>query len=126
MQLQITIGFLIVGLSGAAQAADAGTDPYQWLEEPGGPRVLQWIHTENQRTLAALASDARFARFESEALAVDEAQDRIPMPAQLAGGIEVEPQRVARVAQRLPNPAGAHAGGHVDGCAGGRRTGGGH
>jgi prolyl oligopeptidase len=87
MQLQITIGFLIVGLSGAAQAADAGTDPYQWLEEPGGPRVLQWIHTENQRTLAALASDARFARFESEALAVDEAQDRIPMPAQLAGGI---------------------------------------
>jgi prolyl oligopeptidase len=55
-------------------------DPYLWLEQTESPRALEWVKTHNERSLAELKSDPRYAPFHAEALKVLEATDRIPMP----------------------------------------------
>ena len=55
-------------------------DPFLWLEDIEGERALAWVKERNARTLAVLQGDARYARFEAEALKVAEATDRIAMP----------------------------------------------
>ena len=37
------------------------TDPYLWLEEVEGERALAWVREQNERSLAVLESDPRFA-----------------------------------------------------------------
>ena len=53
------------------------TDPYIWLEEVEGETALNWVREQNTVTLTELQSDPRFQQFESEALAIYEAKDRI-------------------------------------------------
>ena len=53
------------------------TDPYIWLEEVEGERALNWVREQNDLTLNELHSDPRFEQFESEALAIYEAKDRL-------------------------------------------------
>ncbi len=52
-------------------------DPYIWLEEVEGDSALHWVKEQNTLTLAELKVDPRFSQFESEALAIYEAQDKI-------------------------------------------------
>ncbi|WP_245508845.1 hypothetical protein [Bradyrhizobium nanningense] len=66
------------GLFQTLAPATAAEDPFLWLEEIEGPRALAWAHTENDKTLSALQSDARYQRFYGEALHVLQAKDRIP------------------------------------------------
>ncbi|GGD48683.1 prolyl oligopeptidase family serine peptidase [Erythrobacter arachoides] len=69
-----------------AQDADAVTntefeaenDPFIWLEETRSDRALEWVGRENARTVAALESDPRFEELKAEALAIFDAEDRIP------------------------------------------------
>jgi len=52
-------------------------DPYIWLEEVEGERALNWVREQNAVTLNELQADPRFEQFESEALAIYEAKDRL-------------------------------------------------
>jgi prolyl oligopeptidase len=66
-----------------AQAAPIPTveqDPYGWLETPDAPRAMDWVKTENARSLGVLQADPRYQQFHDEALKIVTATDRIPSP----------------------------------------------
>jgi len=65
----------------------AAADPFLWLEDLDGPRVLAWARNENVKTLGVLAKDPHFDAFYADALKINEAKDRIPAPAFLDGRI---------------------------------------
>ncbi|MGE3248885.1 MAG: prolyl oligopeptidase family protein [Hyphomonadaceae bacterium] len=54
-------------------------DPYPWMEEVEGERALAWVRQENERSLAVLEGDARFAELRAQALAIAENRDRLPL-----------------------------------------------
>jgi prolyl oligopeptidase len=47
-------------------------DPRAWLEEPRGARALDWVRSQNERTLAILKADPRFPRYYAAALSATE------------------------------------------------------
>jgi len=59
-------------------AEDAAADPYLWMEEVEGADALEWVRAQNERTLAELQADPRYAGFEAAALEVLTSDDRIP------------------------------------------------
>lgn len=63
-------------------------DPYTWLEDPESPQALAWVRQQNERSLAQLQGDPRYARLYDEALRIVTATDRIPAPAFRAAGID--------------------------------------
>ena len=58
----------------------AANDPFLWLEDIHGAQAMAWVEQENARSLARLTADPRYGSFHDEALAILEAQDRIPAP----------------------------------------------
>jgi prolyl oligopeptidase len=68
-------------------AGDGAADRFLWLENVNGARALSWVKAENAKTLAVLRNDKHFARFHAEALAINGAKDRIPMPQIIAGRV---------------------------------------
>jgi prolyl oligopeptidase len=67
--------------------AQSPPDPYVWLESMDSPQVTQWVHAENEKTLAVLERDANYAGFYRDALSIAESADRIPTPSILGGAI---------------------------------------
>jgi prolyl oligopeptidase len=63
------------------------SDPYVWLEELNSARAMTWVSAENAKTLGVLEKDARYPGLYADALAIDEAEDRIPTPSFVNGGI---------------------------------------
>jgi prolyl oligopeptidase len=61
--------------------ADAGADPFLWLEDVHGARALEWVKAENAKTLAVLENDPVYGNVDADALKLAQAQDRIPTPA---------------------------------------------
>ena len=61
-------------------AAVPTPDPYLWLEEVHGARALDWVRAENARSLKPLQSDPNYQPFFGQALAIAQANDRIPKP----------------------------------------------
>ncbi|MEL7720054.1 prolyl oligopeptidase family serine peptidase [Citromicrobium bathyomarinum] len=57
---------------------EAENDPFIWLEETRSDRALKWVENENEKTVAALQTDPRFEALKGEALAIYDAEDRIP------------------------------------------------
>lgn len=55
-------------------------DPHLWLEDVEGPRSLEWVRTQNARSLGTLQSDPRYQRMHDAALRIAEATDRIAFP----------------------------------------------
>ncbi|MBX7540147.1 prolyl oligopeptidase family serine peptidase [Qipengyuania sphaerica] len=53
-------------------------DPFIWLEEARSEEALDWVRAENERTLEHFEQDPRFAELKAEALAIFDAEDRIP------------------------------------------------
>ena len=82
--MRLAFALLFVGLSRAACAAD---DPNLWLEDVNGARAMAWVHQQDDRSLGVLKKDPRYQRFFDAALAIGQAQDRVPEPAQLGGAI---------------------------------------
>ncbi len=68
-----------------AQAAPDTTDRYRWLEEMHGDRAMAWVNVENTKTAGVLEKDPRFAGIYRSALAIGQANDRIPY-VQFLGG----------------------------------------
>jgi len=71
---------LIAAAAGAPPAETVADDPYIWLEQQNSGEAMQWVHAENDKTLAVLTKDPHFEAFEREAVAIAESNDRIPMP----------------------------------------------
>ena len=74
-------------LADPSAAADSGTDPYLWLEDAHGAKAMTWVQAENEKTLAVLEKDPRYAELYAEALAIAGAEDRIPEPNVVAGAV---------------------------------------
>ncbi|MFO1015995.1 MAG: prolyl oligopeptidase family serine peptidase [Hyphomonadaceae bacterium] len=60
-----------------------GEDPYLWLEDVEGERALTWVREQNERSLATLEADPRFAQLQADAIALANSRDRLP-----TGGIQ--------------------------------------
>ena len=76
-----------------AMAAEPATDvagdvdPFLWLEQVDGTRAMDWVRAENARTASVLEQDPRYGTLYRDALALAQAQDRIPEPTVLGGVI---------------------------------------
>ena len=75
----------------AVNSAEAGTsnaqpplpaDKYLWLEDTNSPRAMDWVKTEDARSLKVLEANPRYASFYTEALKIAVAPDRLPVPEQ--------------------------------------------
>ncbi|MEO0612443.1 MAG: prolyl oligopeptidase family serine peptidase, partial [Pseudomonadota bacterium] len=55
-------------------------DPFLWLEDVEGERALTWVRAQNDRTLAELKNDPRFAPMEAAALNILNDDNRIAAP----------------------------------------------
>lgn len=59
------------------QQAQNQEDKYLWLEDVEGEKALNWVKSQNDRSLAKLQADARYKKFEDEAMAMVKAKDRL-------------------------------------------------
>jgi prolyl oligopeptidase len=75
------------GMSGAAAQRPAINDPYLWLEDVSSPKAMAWVDAHNARSTAILQNDPRYQEYYNEALALAQAQDRIPYGSFIAGKI---------------------------------------
>ncbi|HET8750652.1 MAG TPA: prolyl oligopeptidase family serine peptidase [Sphingomicrobium sp.] len=64
--------------AGTAGAQTASGDPYIWLEQVSSPKAMSWVDQHNARSTAVLQSDPRYQQYYNEALAIAQAEDRIP------------------------------------------------
>ncbi len=62
-------------------------DPYLWLEQVDSARSLAWVNAENERTLKPLLTNPHYQPFLDQALALAQANDRIPTPEFLGGQV---------------------------------------
>ena len=63
--------------SATAPSASA-EDPYLWLEDVEGEKALNWVRSQNQRTLADLQANPVYADLNAKALEVVNSSERIP------------------------------------------------
>ena len=52
----------------ANSSQTTATDPNLWLEEVEGEKALAWVRAQNERSLAELQADPRYAKYEAAAL----------------------------------------------------------
>ena len=85
----VLAALLSMSLSGASLAAQASdpSDPYIWLEDVYGAKPMEWVHAHNAKTQAALEADPRYQQYYGEALAIAQAEDRIPNGSFIGGKI---------------------------------------
>jgi prolyl oligopeptidase len=76
---------VLLSATSLALPSEQADDPFAWLEEIDGDRALTWVKAQNQRSLAILEGDARYAELFAHARALVDATDRIPAP-RFAGG----------------------------------------
>src|SRR5436305_11134110 len=60
-----------------AQPSDQN-DPYIWLEDVSGQRSMDWVNSHNAKAQAVLEADPRYQQYYDDALAIAQAEDRIP------------------------------------------------
>jgi prolyl oligopeptidase len=85
MPKSVVLALVLGGVLRAVAAAPE--DPYLWLEQVDSQRALDWVRAENARTAAVLEQDPRYPVLYKEALAIAQAQDRIPMPSIVGGQV---------------------------------------
>ena len=85
--IHVALSLLTLLITGFALAAESSADPYLWLEEVDSTRAMDWVKKENDKTIAVLEKDPRYAGIYQDALAIAQAKDRIPMPSSLDGSI---------------------------------------
>lgn len=71
-----TLGFAVLGC--VSLAGREVKDPFLWLEEIEGQKALDWVDSQNKKTLDALTSDPQYEDFENYMKQVLMAKDRIP------------------------------------------------
>ncbi len=63
----------------ASSPTMTGEDPYLWLEDVEGDRALTWVREQNARSLPQLENDPRFAALLTDATALANSRDRLPL-----------------------------------------------
>ncbi|HZD39895.1 MAG TPA: hypothetical protein VE131_04185, partial [Terriglobales bacterium] len=63
---------------GSVSEAQAGEDPYLWLEEIASERALAWVREQNAATMRELGSSAGFEALCERLLGIFNSQERIP------------------------------------------------
>lgn len=82
----LACGAALLSTRVSAQAAKADTtDPYVWLEDVHGARAMEWVKAENAKTSAVLEKDPRWETIYNAALAMAQAQDRLPYVSYIGG-----------------------------------------
>ncbi len=76
--------FFIVSCSTTTTAPKLADD-HLWLEEIEGARALDFVKTENEKTLNVLKNDPHYKSIESELRAISYAKDRVPWVYQMHG-----------------------------------------
>lgn len=71
----------------ADHAGDAAQDPYLWLEEVEGEEALAWVEARNTVSKARLEGHPAFQSHYDKALAVYNAEDKIPYGELLGGAV---------------------------------------
>jgi prolyl oligopeptidase len=84
--LAALLSMTVSSASLAAQASDPN-DPYIWLEDVYGAKPMEWVHAHNAKTQAVLEADPRYATYYQQALAIAQAEDRIPAGTFIGGKI---------------------------------------
>jgi prolyl oligopeptidase len=83
--------FTVIGTASGAEtpaaAAASADDPFIWLEQVDSARAMDWVRAENAKTAAVLEQDPRYPALYRQALAIAQAQDRIPRPSIIGGQI---------------------------------------
>jgi prolyl oligopeptidase len=69
---------MIMGSTPATAQSPDPNDPYIWLEDVSGQRSMDWVNSHNAKTQAVLEADPRYQQYYTEALAIAQAEDRIP------------------------------------------------
>ena len=64
----------------SSPAPEGSSDPFLWLEDVNSARAMEWVKAENAKTVAALQGDPHYQALYSDALAIAQAKDRIPVP----------------------------------------------
>jgi prolyl oligopeptidase len=83
-------GFVFMTMSSiaiGAQQPSAPDDPYIWLEDVSGAKSMAWVNSHNAKTQAVLEADPRYQQYYDEALAIAQAEDRIPYGTFTAGQV---------------------------------------
>jgi len=75
----IAVLVTLLGLAIQAKGGASVNDAYVWLEEVHGQKALQWVHTQNEKSLALLKKDRRYQTHYDTILGFLDAQDRIPL-----------------------------------------------
>ena len=66
---------------------EAAADPLIWMEEVEGERALDWVRSQNERSLDALRAHPKFDQFFGDATEIVNATDRIPYGTIRAGEV---------------------------------------
>ncbi|MDQ2866376.1 MAG: prolyl oligopeptidase family serine peptidase [Candidatus Eremiobacteraeota bacterium] len=74
-------------IANAQSTAATAADPFLWLEDVHGMRAMAWVKAENAKTTAVLQNDPNYSRLFADALAIDQAKDRIPVATFLRNGV---------------------------------------
>src|SRR5574338_714625 len=83
--LLVTVAALLPSRAPAQAAKADTTDPYIWLEDVNGARAMAWVNAENAKTTAVLEKDPRWEGIYNAALAMAQAQDRLPFVSYIGG-----------------------------------------
>ena len=58
--------------------SNENTDPFQWLEDVGGEKALDWVRQKNAQCQSRLESDTSFASLRTDILSILDSDARIP------------------------------------------------
>jgi prolyl oligopeptidase len=74
----LPLAMLTASSLNAAPAPAPTDDPYQWLEEVGGAKPLEWVEAQNKISLAELTAAPGYQALYDRLLAVNDSRARIP------------------------------------------------
>ena len=90
----------------AAYVHTLASDPYLWLEDVSSPKAMAWVDEHNARSTAILQSDPRYQQYYDEALAIAQAEDRIPVGGSSAAALQFLAGRDPRARHLAAHHAG--------------------
>lgn len=78
MKSQISIMAAVLALCSGNAALAHGEDKFQWLEDVGGDKALDWVKAQNLVTRGKLDQDTGFQKLRADLQVVLDSKDRIP------------------------------------------------
>ena len=79
--LVFMMAFMVASARDSAMAQDEQTqqaDPYQWLEDVGGEKALEWVKARNAVAQKRIEADGGFEKLRTDLLAILDSNERIP------------------------------------------------